>query len=231
MVQGDKDFHSKYGVVSADDLKNAFPGDTVKSHLGTSFAVLEPNTVDHINKARKGPQTVTLKDCGIIVGYTGISSGSKVVDAGTGSGYLSMFLANLVYPETLVTYEVRDDFANLAEKNFQKAAIENIKLKRESIYEGIEENDLDLITLDLPRPWKVVEHAQESLKPGGYLVSYSPSIEQSKKLTDALDGFKSDTFECIKRDWNMYSVRPYTRMLGHTGFITIARYMNEEDTD
>lgn len=223
LIKGEEDFHSKYGVIRADELRKKSPGEFIESHTGNRFSVLEPGKLDYIVKAKKGPQSVTLKDLGLISAHTCISSGSRVVDAGTGSGIMAMYLSNLVYPQKLVTYEIREDFAKIASGNFRKAGIENIELKMDDIYEGMDEKGLDLITLDLPEPWRVVEHARESLKPGGYLVSYSPSISQSKKLFDRLDGFRSETLECLSRSWNMETVRPHSRMLGHSGFLSFAR--------
>jgi len=227
LIGGDKDFHSKYGVIKAADLKERKPGEVVESHMGRRFYVLSPGMLDYIRKSRKGPQSVTLKDCGLIAAYTGIHSGDRVVDAGTGSGILAMFLANIVYPGRLVSYEIREDFAGIAAKNFSKAGIENIELRMGDVYDGLGDTDLDLITLDLPEPWRVVEHARKSLKPGGYLVSYSPSIEQSKKFFDVLEGFQSETLECLTRGWDMKTVRPYSRMLAHSGFLTFARLLGK----
>ncbi|MBN2015199.1 MAG: tRNA (adenine-N1)-methyltransferase [Candidatus Altiarchaeota archaeon] len=223
LVRGDSDVHTNYGVIKADDLKEENIGGEIETHTGRRFFLVRPDALDFIKKAKKGPQSVTLKDCGLIIAYTGVRSGSKVVDAGTGSGITSMFLANIVYPERLTTYEVREDFSEIARENFRKARIDNIELKMKSIYDGIDETDLDLINLDLPEPWRVVEHARSSLKVGGFLVSYSPSIEQSKKFHDELEGFESETVECLVRNWDMKIVRPYSRMLGHTGFLTFAR--------
>lgn len=225
LVKGTSDVHTNYGVVKAEELRKENVGGTIESHMGRHFSLLEPGILDFISKAKRGPQTISLKDCALIVGYTGVCSGSRVVDAGTGSGILAMFLANIVSPGKLVSYEIREDFMKIAEGNFSKAGLGNIELKSKDIYGGIDERDLDLITLDLPEPWRVVEHAREALKVGGFLVSYSPSIEQSKRFYDVLDGFQSETVECLVRNWDMKVVRPYSRMLGHTGFMTFARLM------
>jgi len=223
LVKGNSDFHTNYGLIRVEDLTDSNIGRTIESNTGRKFFMVKPTIIDYIEKAKRGPQAVMLKDCGLIVAYTGIKSGSRVVEAGTGSGLLSMFLANVVAPEKLISYEIRDDFAGIAEKNFRKAGISNVDIKMKSIYEGIDEKNLDLIVLDLPEPWKVIEHARNSLKIGGHLVSYSPSIEQSKKFFDKLQGFIAETRECLMREWDMVKVRPYSRMVAHTGFITFAR--------
>ena len=226
LVKASADVHTKYGFIKADELLKAKFGDELKSNIGKKFRVLSPDAVDFFHKAKRGPQAVTLKDCGMIVAKTGIASGSNVLEAGTGSGLLSMFLANILRPGKLLTYEVREDFAEIARKNFERFGIKNIELKMKNIYDGIDEEDLDAIILDLPEPWLVAEHARKSLTPGGYLVSYSPSITQSKRLHDVLEeDFTPETLETIVRTWNMKTVRPNTRMLGHTGFITIARFL------
>lgn len=227
LVSGKEDVHTKDGILRKEEL--SLRKGVIKTHLGKKFFVLPPKVLDFIKKARIGPQRISLKDCGLIAAYSGVSPGSKIVDAGTGSGILAMFLANLVAPETLYTYEIREDFFQLAKKNFQKAGLKNIKIKKKDIYEGIEEKNLDLITLDLPEPWRVVKHAKKSLKEGGYLVSYSPSIEQSKKFFDSLGKeFYSQTLECLVREWDMKVLRPYSRILAHTGFITLARWLGKK---
>lgn len=227
LVNNSQDFHTKYGFIKAEELSKANPGDVLKSNIGKKFRVLTPDSTDFFRKAKRGPQAVTLKDCGIIIAKTGLRAECRVVESGTGSGLLSMFLANILYPGTLITYELRDDFAEIAKKNFDKFRVENIELKNQDVYQGIDEEELDAVILDLPEPWLVVEHAKKSLKAGGYLVSYSPSITQSKKFVDELgEDFIHETIETLERCWNMKTVRPNTRMLGHTGFITIGRFFS-----
>lgn len=225
IVKGTADMHTNYGVIRAEELSGKKFGDTIETQKARKFFILNPAIIDFIEKAKRGPQAISLKDCAVIAGYTGIHSGSRVVEAGTGSGILSMFLANIVAPEKIVSYEIREDFAEIARKNFERSGLDNIGIKVKNIYEGIDEKDLDLIMLDLPEPWRVVEHAKKSLNAGAFIVSYSPSIEQSKKFCDELDGFMHETIECIVRNWDMDVVRPYSRMLAHTGFITFARWM------
>jgi len=228
LVKGNSDVHTNQGVISAEVLNKKNIGSMVETHRGKKFFLILPQILDFMEKAKRGPQAMTLKDCSLIAGYTGIHSGSKIVEAGVGSGILAMFLANMIYPEKLVSYEIRKDFANIAEENFKRFGVKNVKIKMKDIYEGIDEKNLDLIVLDLPEPWRVVEYAKNSLKIGGYMVSYSPSIEQNKRFFDALgDNFLSETVELLVRNWDMKVVRPYSRTLGHTGFMTFARWMGK----
>lgn len=231
LVKGDKDVHINYGMIKADELQKASDGDLIKTHIGNKINIISPGIIDFLEKAKRGPQTMALKDISLIAGYTGIKSGSKVIDSGVGSGINSMFLANIVFPEKVVAYEIREDFAKIAQENFERAGITNIEIKMKSIYEGICEQDTDLISLDLPEPWEAVAPAIKSLKIGGYVTSYSPSIEQSKKFYDKLiesdARFTIETVECIVRNWDLKVVRPFSRMLAHTGFITFARLIRK----
>jgi len=225
LVKGAADFHTKYGMVGKKDVRRK-AGSTIKSNTGHRFRILAPDITDFFAKAKRGPQAVTLKDAVSIAGFTGIKSGSRVVDAGIGSGILSMYLAHIVAPAKLTAYEVREDFAEIASKNFERFGVKNVRIRMKSIYDGIAEKNLDLLSLDVPEPWQAVDAAKKSLRVGGYISSYSPSITQNKKFVDALrSGFTHETFETLKRTWKMDTVRPDTRMLGHTGFITIARFL------
>jgi tRNA (adenine57-N1/adenine58-N1)-methyltransferase len=228
LVKGDKDVHTNYGVIKAELLTEENVGKDIESHQKHKYVLLRPNILDYMEKARRGPQAMTPKDCAVIVSFTGIKQGSRVLEAGVGSGVLSMFLANIISPATLTSYEIREDFAEIARGNFDKFDVKNFEIKMKSIYDGIDEKELDLISLDVPEPWKVVPHAKTTLKVGGYVTSYSPSIEQNKKFVDALDdSFTHETIETIQRDWDMEVVRPFSRMIAHTGFITIARLVKK----
>lgn len=224
LVKGDNDVHTNYGVIKAEQIAEENVGKEIESHQGHKYVLIKPGILDYMEKAKRGPQAVTPKDCAVIVSYTGIRSGSKVVEAGVGSGVLSMFLANIIAPAKLTGYEVREDFAKIAQGNFERFGVTNAEIKMKDIYEGIDEKEVDLLSLDLPEPWKVSQHAKKALNVGGYVTSYSPSIEQNKKFVDSLDdSFTHQTLETIQRDWDMKVVRPFSRMIAHTGFITVAR--------
>ena len=185
---------------------------------------------DLFRKLTRGPQIITLKDAGIISAFTGISSGDLVVDAGAGSGFLAIYLGNLVKPDgKVVSYEVREDFAKLAARNVKKAGLEKyVTVKEKDIFKGIDEKNVDVITLDMPEPWHAVANVKKALKDGGYVVGYVPTVEQVRKfvLECEKSGLKHEqTVECNVREMLVgeRGTRPQTKGLMHTGYLSFAR--------
>jgi len=184
------------------------------------------NILDFLKKAKRGPAVILPKDIAAIIANTGVASGWKVVDAGTGSGFLAMFLANLgckVY-----TYEKEERFYKIAKKNIDKLSLKNIKIFKQDIIEGIKQKNVDLVTLDMKNPEKVIPLATKSLKKGGFIVIYSMHVEQMKKVIKELEknNFKDiKTIETFQVEWQSIKnyTRPKTWLLGHTGFLTFAR--------
>ncbi|MBS3815179.1 MAG: tRNA (adenine-N1)-methyltransferase [Hadesarchaea archaeon] len=226
----EEEFHTNKGIIKLEDIANKEPGDKIESHTGEKFTILEPSMADQLKKIKRDPQIVQPKDASQIIAHTGIGPASKIVDAGTGSGALAIFLGNIVRPNGKVySYEIREDFIEIAKENIDKVGLEEIiEVKNQDIYEGINESDLDLIVLDLPNPEKVLKHAEEALKPGGYLSAYSPCIEPIKRLYEEFRNFKFQnykTIECLVRELDVKEncTRPKTRMTAHTGYLTFAR--------
>lgn len=185
------------------------------------------NIIDILRKAKRGPQVVSAKDVGIIIAETGCNPTWRIVDAGTGSGFLALFLGNLgckVY-----TYENRKEFYNLAKNNIKSSGLRNIIIKNSDILKGIKEKDLDMVTLDMKNAEKVIKHAHKRLKKSGWLVIYSLHIEQVQRVWKELEKYKFRNIkilENIQREWQIEGdtfTRPKTRMLGHTGFLVFAR--------
>ena len=174
-----KDYHTKYGFFKKEDLK-AKAGSKVISNTKKEFTVFDPYFIDLYRKIKRDAQIIPLKDIGLIVSETGINGNSKVVDAGSGSGALCCFLANI--SKEVVTYEIREDFIEIVKKNINYLGLKNVKIKNKNIYEGVDEKNIDLIVLYLPEPWKAIGSAKKALKAGGFLVSYSPTIPQSADL-------------------------------------------------
>ncbi len=219
------DFHCQFGYVKAKDLRKR--KGKVITNTKKEMHIFEPSFIDVYRKLKRAPQIITLKDIGIIVAETGVNSKSKIVDAGAGSGALACFLANIA--KEVVSYEIRKDFFKVAEQNKKMLELNNLKLKNKDVYKGISEKNVDLITLDLPEPWKVTEYADKALKFGGFLVSYSPTIPQVMDFVNKVNKNKNffyvKTMEVIRREWDVREriVRPKTAIINHTGFLTFVR--------
>lgn len=181
-----------------------------------------------LDKAKRGPQIIMPKDAALILAYTGIGPGSKVVDAGAGSGFLAIFLANYVRPGKVVTYENKKRFVKIVKKNIKSSGLSKfIRLREEDVTKGIKEKNVDLVTLDLKDVKKVIGHSYRALKVGGWLVVYSPHIEQ---VVTVMKEIKKKNFcetkvvENVVREWKVEkTTRPKTMGIMHTGFLTFAK--------
>ncbi len=187
------------------------------------------NFQDALKSFKRGPQVILPKDLAAIVFYTGLKPGDKVVDAGAGSGWLAAYMAYIVGPKgKVVTYERREEFANIAKKNFEKLGLENIKLKNKDILLGISEKNLDLVTLDFKDSWQALPVAEKALKNAGFLVAYLPQVTQVVKFVEELKNSRFKlvrVLEVLEREWKVEGdiARPEHNMLGHTAFLVFAR--------
>jgi tRNA (adenine57-N1/adenine58-N1)-methyltransferase len=221
-----KEFHTHFGKLDLGEVIGKEYGVKVASHSGSEFRVLRPNFIDYIKKMRKMPQIILPKDACQIIAHTGLAPGWNVVEAGAGSAALTIFLATMVCPGRVYSYEVNPKFASVAQKNIEGMGLKNVELKMKDIYEGIDEKDVDLVCLDLAEPERVCSHAWEALLFGGYVFSYSPTIDQTMKFTAEAKkcGFSVKTIECLVREYeDEKGMRPKTVMLGHTGYMTFGR--------
>jgi tRNA (adenine57-N1/adenine58-N1)-methyltransferase len=171
---------------------------------------------------KRGPQVILPKDAALILAYSELSSGCKVLDAGTGSGWLAIFLAKLVYPGEVHTYEKRKEFYKLARKNIDISRLKNIKIFNQDIGKVKIKEKYDLITLDLKQPFNLIKKLDKNLKKKGTFVIYSPNIEQIKESIEVFEklGYQTKTFENIVREWQVgFSTHPIHSGILHTGFI------------
>jgi tRNA (adenine57-N1/adenine58-N1)-methyltransferase len=226
-VESGKTFHTHKGFLKLDDLVGKIFGGTLPTSLGVDFTVLRPSLTDYIMKSSRRTQITYPKDAALIVMFSGISSGSRVIESGTGTGALTTVLAHYVKPEGRVySYEFREEFRKGAEKNLRRAGLlDFVELKSGDATMGFEEKDVDAVILDLAVPWLVIPHAFEALKPSGAIVSFSPTVDQVVKVTEALNenNFVGiETVECLMRGMQVErgKTRPQTLMTGHTGYIT-----------
>jgi tRNA (adenine57-N1/adenine58-N1)-methyltransferase len=237
-VEAGKTFHTHKGFMKLDELVGRDFGATVQSSLGVEFTALKPSLTDYIMKSSRKTQITYPKDAALIVMFSGICSGSRVVEAGTGTGALTTALAHYIKPEGKVySYEIREEFQRTAEKNLGRAnLIDFVELKSKDVTTGIDERDVDAVVLDLATPWLVVPHAYEALRASGIIVSFSPTIDQIVKTTEALkeNNFVCvETIECLMRGMQVErgKTRPQTLMTGHTGYITHARKATKPENE
>lgn len=226
-----KEFHSHAGYVGHDEIIGQPDGATVRSTRGATYTVLRPTLSDFILTMPRGAQVIYPKDIGPLLMIADIGPGVRVLESGVGSGALSM---GILRAGAIVTgYELRDDFAARAQANVERflgaEALSRYRVEHRDVYEGVDGGPYDRVVLDLPEPWRVVPHTTDTLRPGGIIASYSPSVVQVTRFRDALSeagGFASvDTVEVLERHWHIEdrAVRPGHRMVAHTGFLTSAR--------
>jgi tRNA (adenine57-N1/adenine58-N1)-methyltransferase len=235
LVEGGS-FSTHAGTIPHADLIGRDEGILVRSSHGARLRAVRPTLSDFILKMPRGAQVIYPKDIGPILVLADIFPGARILEAGVGSGALSMALLRAVGSEGSVTgYEIREDFAAKAAKNVDSflGPDQPYHVAIRDVYEGIDEQGLDRIILDLPEPWRVVKHATVALRPGGILLSYLPTIGQVARLREELDGSPfglAETIEVLQRSWHVegQSVRPDHRMVAHTGFLTAARLLEPD---
>lgn len=221
-----EDFVTTEGVVKSLDLCS--DKEFVETEKGNKFHIICPSIIDLMDKLNRGPQIIQPKDVGLIIAKTGVNKNSIVVDAGVGSGTLSLALANIC--KQVTAYEINKKHLNIATKNKALFGADNLEIKEGDVAKGLGETNLDLITLDLPHPWEVVPKAELALKLGGHLVVYLPNILQMKQFVESLKGSKIkllEIVELIERKWKVEEkiIRPETAELSHTAFMAFCRRM------
>jgi len=225
---GERKLNTEHGTIDLIELKKKKFGDKIKTHTGKEFTIIKPNLIDILmRRAKRLPQIVTPKDASMILAYTGISPDSLIVDAGSGSGFLIIFLANYCRDGKIVTYEKRPEFCEIVKKNVDLIGLKNVVVKGKDVMKGIDEKNVDLFTLDMENAEEVVEKVFNVLKPGGWLVVYSPHIEQVisvRKEIDKLNFTQVKTVENIYREWRVgRHTLPEVSGVIHTGWLTFAR--------
>jgi tRNA (adenine57-N1/adenine58-N1)-methyltransferase len=237
-IEPEKSFHTHKGYIQLGDLIGKEYGTRIPSSMGIEFVALKPKLRDYIFKTNRRTQISYPKDISLIILNSGIGPGSRLVEAGTGTGALTSAIAHYIRPNgTVYSYDINQEHQKNAKKNLERAKLlDNVELKEGDITQGIEEKDLDAIILDMATPWLVIPHAYEALKGSGVLVSFSPTIEQVVKVTEALYdcGFVCiETCETLIRFMQVArgKTRPQTLMTGHTGYLTFARKSVRQEPD
>jgi tRNA (adenine57-N1/adenine58-N1)-methyltransferase len=226
-------FHFHGGAVPHDLILGSEEGTQVHSTTGAALACLRPRMADFVVKMPRGAQVVYPKDVGAILVFADIAPGTRVLEAGTGSGSLTVALCRATGPDGgVVSYEIRPDFHGVATENveaFFGKVPAWLELRAGDVREvaGTGES-FDRAVLDLPEPWSVLDAVSAVLRAGAILCAYLPTTHQTEQAVLAMGdaGYAEvETFEVLVRPWHVTerSVRPDHRMVAHTGFITIGR--------
>lgn len=226
-------FHSHKGKVDHDDLIGEPDGSVATSNTGTAYVALRPLLIDYTLSMKRGATIVYPKDAAQVMVEADIFPGARVVEAGAGSGAMSNWLLRAVGEQGMVhSYERREDFAKIARKN-----VENFyggphpawKLTVGDLVEELDETDVDRVFLDMLAPWECLDAVAEALIPGGLVCCYVATTTQLSRVVEELRGddrfYEPRSWETMLRTWHVegLAVRPDHRMIGHTGFLVVAR--------
>jgi tRNA (adenine57-N1/adenine58-N1)-methyltransferase len=230
-----KEWHTHKGWIIHDDLIGLPEGSVVSTSAGLKFTAFIPLLTDYVLSMPRGATIVYPKDAALIVGFADIFPGARVLEAGVGSGALTLSLLRAVGPSGSVhSVERREEFAANATSNIENyfgGRPGNWSLAIGSVQEQEFDHEFDRVILDMLAPWECVEMAAKVLRPGGVFMAYVATTTQLSATAEALkdDGHftEPESFESMVRGWHHegLAVRPQQRMIGHTGFLIFSRRM------
>lgn len=228
--------HTHRGFIPHDAIIGQPFGSAVETQLGQRFLLLQPSTFDLVMHIKRASQIVYPKEIGYIVLWMNIVPGARVIEAGTGSGGLTLALSRLVRPGGhIYSYEERDDMIELARKNLDRvSAFDVVELKQRDIRAGFDERNVDALFLDVREPWMFLAQAHAALKGGGFFGSLVPTTNQLSDLLrelDSLGGWADvQVIEILTREYKPVAdrLRPEDRMVAHTGYLLFARAVTRQ---
>jgi tRNA (adenine57-N1/adenine58-N1)-methyltransferase len=232
---GDK-LHTHRGIIAHDDCIGGAWGRDVQSHLGHVFLILDPSTAELIRTIKRTTQIIFPKDVGYILMKLSIQPGITVVEAGTGSGGLTLALARVVGSTgRVISYEARPEMQHLARKNLEKVGLaDQVEFKLKDIETGFDETDVDALFLDVPEPSIYLSQAAAALRGGGFFGTIVPTMNQIVRLLEALTRQPFGLIEVEELLMRAYKtvperLRPTDRMVAHTGYLLFARKIERPD--
>lgn len=222
--------HTHDGFITMETLAECDYGAIVPTHMGRPYRLLKPTLYDLVKGVKRQTQIIYPKDIGYICMRLGIGPGIRVIEAGSGSGSLTLALSWFCGPTGQVyTYEARPEFAKLCARNLAWAGVgENVTQHVKDIAEGFEQTGVDALFLDVRTPWDYLEHAAAAVAPGATLGFLLPVTNQVSRLVEALERgpfANIEVMELLVRRWKPVPdrLRPDDRMVAHTGFLVFAR--------
>jgi len=230
-----KEWHTHKGWITHDDLIGLPEGSVVSTTAGLSFSAFKPLLADFVLTMRRGATIVYPKDAAMIIGVADVFPGARVLEAGVGSGALTISLLRAVGEKGSVhSIERREDFADIARANVNEyfaSQTGNWKLDVGDLQDQSFDSEFDRVVLDMLAPWECIDIAAKALRPGGVFLAYVATSTQLSATAEALktDGrfTEPESSETLVRGWHHegLAVRPQQRMIGHTGFIIHSRRM------
>ena len=234
LAQG-SEWHTHKGMLKHDEIVGLPEGSIVATNQDLKFQAFRPLLADYVLSMPRGATIVYPKDAAMILGVADIKPGIRVLEAGVGSGALSISLLRAIGEEgELHSLEIREDFAEISEKNVSSyfgGKPTNWKLTIGALQDQTFEADFDRVVLDMLSPWECLEVASKALVPGGVFMAYVATTTQLSKIAEAIKDSgnftEPESSETIVRGWHHegLAVRPQHRMIGHTGFLIFARRM------
>ena len=230
-------WHSHKGWINHDSIIGVSEGTTLLSSSGTQYQAMRPLLNDYLLSMPRGATIIYPKDSAVIVGYADIFPGAKVLEAGAGSGALSISLLRAIGQSgQLTSYEARDEFLENAKgnvKNYFGELPSTWKLIHGRVEEAQFSGQFDRVIFDMLAPWDCLESAFQALIPGGVLCCYVATTTQLSKTAEAIkargDFSEPESFETLLRSWHHegLAVRPMHSMNAHTGFLLFTRKLAE----
>ncbi|MFW6152817.1 MAG: methyltransferase [Halobacteriota archaeon] len=208
---------------------DAGPGDRLETHLGTAFLVLAPRSIDLFDHLERRGAPMLPRDIGLVIGLAGLGAGDRVFDVGTGPGILAISLARLGVE--VETYERDAEAAETARANLERAGVsELVELHEVDATSADPSGEFDAMVLDTGDAASLIERAPDILSEGGVSIAYTPFVEDARavNMTATSTGLEQvRTVETIQRDMDFdgRGSRPSTGPVGHTGYLTVARYL------
>ena len=237
-LQAGAEFQTHRGVLQHDDLIGKPWGSQVFSHIGAPFFLLQPSLADLLIDLPRSSQILYPKDIGFILVTMGIAQGQTVMEAGTGSGSMTIALASAVGSEgRVISYEQRQDMQNLARKNLERVGLDSrVDFKLRDIAGGFDETNCDAFFLDVPNPYDYIPQVRAAIKPGGFFCALIPTFNQVEKTLYALRRNRFafiETCELLLRYFKSEPsrIRPTDRMVAHTGFLVFARRIEPSEDE
>ena len=223
-------FHTHRGFVNLEELVGKRYGEPIRTSMGQTLWTFKPRAVDVVEAFDRPTQILYPKDIGYALYQLDVKSGDRIVEVGTGSGAMTAALAQAVEPSGHVfSYEMRPDFLEVARRNVERADVSSLVTFHNKDPSGeFDETNVDVVVLDLGDPWKITGAAWKALAGGGMLAGFTPTFNQLERLAESLrkEGFLVlEAVEVLTRQLKTEAgkLRPESRMVGHTAYITIAR--------